>query len=230
MIRTTPPARSRFAPRWPLAWLALALCLGHLAAAASNAPSADDGKALIKTTIEAVRSALAKDPELARGERPAAVISIVEDLVLPHVDTRMSGRLIMGQHWREATPAQRERFIAGYRDLLLRTYATHATDYLGAKVAVLSAAPAGREGQILQVRTRVTRPGKPVAAVDYRMIAREGEWKVFDAVVQGVSLVSTLRTAVAQEIRQLGIDGLNDKLQAAATDPSLVPTPDAVTH
>jgi phospholipid transport system substrate-binding protein len=207
--------------------LLLALCFGSAAASANNAaPTPDAGKALIKTTIEEVRSALAADPALSRGERPEEVAAIVEELVLPHVDTRMSGRLILGQHWRDATPAQRERFIAGYRELLLRTYATHATDYLAAQVAVLSAAPAGREGQVLQVRTRVTRPGKPVASVDYRMVARGGEWKVFDAVVQGVSLVSTLRTAVAQEIRQLGIDGLNDKLQAAAADTAaLVPPP-----
>lgn len=204
----------------------LLLALFTFAASANNAaPSPDAGKVLIKTTIEEVRTALAADPALSRGERPDEVIAIVEDIVLPHVDTRMSGRLILGQHWREATPEQRERFIAGYRDLLLRTYATHATDYLGAKVAVLSAAPAGREGQVLQVRTRVTRPGKPVASVDYRMVARGGEWKVFDAVVQGVSLVSTLRTAVAQEIQRLGIDGLNDKLQAAASDAALAPVP-----
>lgn len=210
--------------RCPLNLVGLLLALFTFGASANNAaPSPDAGKTLIKTTIEEVRSALAADPALSRGERPDEVIAIVEDIVLPHVDTRMSGRLILGQHWREATPEQRERFIAGYRDLLLRTYATHATDYLAAKVAVLSAAPAGREGQVLQVRTRVTRPGKPVASVDYRMVARGSEWKVFDAVVQGVSLVSTLRTAVAQEIQRLGIDGLNDKLQAAASDPALAP-------
>lgn len=204
--------------------LALACSVASLGVHA-NTPSPDAGKTLIQTTIEAVRAALAADPALGRGERPEQVVAIVEELVLPHVDTRMSGRLILGQHWRDSTPAQREQFIAGYRDLLVRTYATHATDYLAAKVAILSAAPAGREGQVLQVRTRVSRPGKPVAAVDYRMVARNGEWKVFDAVVQGVSLVSTLRTAVSQEIQRLGIDGLNAKLQAAASDPALVPVP-----
>lgn len=198
---------------------------GFITAANASAPTPDAGKTLIATTIEAVRDALAADPALSRGERPGEVVAIVEDLVLPHIDTQMSGRLILGRHWREASPTQRERFITGYKDLLLRTYATHATDYLAAEVAILSAAPAGREGRALQVRTRVTRPGKPVATVDYRMIARNGEWKVFDAVVQGVSLVSTLRTAVAEEIQRIGIDGLNAKLQAAASDPSLLPPP-----
>ena len=167
---------------------------------------------------------------LSRGEHPDQVVAIVEEFVLPHVDTRMSGRLILGKHWRDATPSQRDRFIAGYRDLLLRTYATHATDYLAARVAILSAAPTGREGRVLQVRTRVTRPGKPVATVDYRLVARDGEWKVFDAVVQGVSLVSTLRTAVTEEIQRIGIDGLNDKLQQAASDPALMPARVPVSH
>ncbi|MCC7121126.1 MAG: ABC transporter substrate-binding protein [Gammaproteobacteria bacterium] len=208
--------------------LLLVFAAGSAAHAAT--PSPDAGKALIASTIEAVREALSADPALGRGERPAAVVAIVEDLVLPHVDTEMSGRLILGRHWRDASEAQRAEFIAGYQDLLLRTYAAHATDYLAADVDVLSAAPAGNTGRVLQVRTRVTRPGKPVAAVDYRMIARGAEWKVFDAVVQGVSLVSTLRTAVTAEIQRIGIDGLNAKLQAAAADPALAPLPRAVAH
>jgi len=204
--------------------LICALILAPLFAAA-DAPPAEAGKQLITTTVESLRAALAADPALGNGERPEAVAALVEDLVLPHVDTRMSGRLILGRHWRNATPAQRERFIEGYRELLLRTYAVHATDYLAAQVAVLSAAPAGREGKLLQVRTRVTRPGKPAAAVDYRMVARDDGWLVFDAVIQGVSLVSTLRTAVAEEIQRHGIDGLNDRLHAKATDAALAPVP-----
>ena len=205
-------------------WLFMPLCaaLTAFAAMAANAPPPEAGKQLISSTVEALRSALAADPALSRGERPSAVIALVEDVVLPHVDTQMSGRLILGQHWRAATPAQRERFIAGYRDLLLRTYAVHATDYLAAQVAILSAAPTGPEGRLLQVRTRVTRPGKPVAAVDYRLVARSDGWKVFDAVIQGVSIVSTLRTAVAAEIRRDGIDALNDRLHAKAGDDALV--------
>lgn len=214
---------------FPLTWCLLAIfSVGPAASAAP--PTASDAKTLIATTIEAVRHALAADPTLARGERPEQVAAIIAELVLPHVDTRMSGRLIMGRHWRAATPAQRAAFIAGYRDLLLRTYATHATDYLSAEVAILSAAPAGRDGRMLQVRTRVTRPGKPVATVDYRMTAHDSEWKVFDAVVQGVSLVSTLRTAVDTEIQQLGIDGLNAKLEAAAHDPTLITVPHPVAN
>jgi phospholipid transport system substrate-binding protein len=211
--------------------LSLNLVFGATPALAlAGAPTADAGKTLIATTIEAVRGALSTDPALGRGERPDDVVAIVEEFVLPHVDTQMSGRLILGRHWRGASAAQRAEFIAGYRDLLLRTYAVHATDYLAAQVDILSAATAGREGRVLQVRTRVMRPGKPVAAVDYRMIARDGEWKVFDAVVQGVSLVSTLRTAVAAEIQRIGIEGLNAKLQAATTDPSLIPVPRPTAH
>ncbi len=202
------------------------LCVPVFAGSAASAPPAEAGKQLISTTVEALRAALAADPALSRGERPAEVMALVEDVVLPHLDTQMSGRLILGQHWRTATPAQRERFIAGYRDLLLRTYAVHATDYLAAEVAILSAAPTGSEGRLLQVRTRVTRPGKPVAAVDYRLVAHSDGWKVFDAVIQGVSMVSTLRTAVAAEIRRNGIDALNDRLQTMANDPALaVPVP-----
>lgn len=205
---------------------ALGLAAG---ASAADVPPPADGQAVIETTVEALRGALAADPALTRGERPDDVVELVARHVLPHVDEQTSGRMILGRYWREASPEQRRRFIDGYRDLLLRTYATHATDYLNAEVEILSSALAGTKGKVLQVRTRVTRPGKPVASVDYRMIARSGEWKVFDAVVQGVSLVSTLRNAVAQEIQRHGIDGLNARLEAKVADAALAP-PAAVTH
>ena len=44
-----------------------------------------------------------------------------------------------------------------------------------------------------------------------------------DAVVQGISLVSTLRTAVSQEVQRYGMDGLNERLQAKIHDPALAP-------
>ena len=204
-------------------WLMLCAALWTAPALAADVPPVDAGRHLIETTVEELRTALSDDPAASSGEHPEAVIALIEKHVLPHVDTRMSGRMILCRHWREATPEQRERFIDGYRDLLLRTYATHATDYLTAKVDILSAALAGSTGKMLQVRTRVTRPGKPVAAVDYRLIARGTEWKVFDAVVQGISLVSTLRTAVSQEVQRYGMDGLNERLQAKIHDHALAP-------
>lgn len=204
-------------------WILLLACLWAAAVGAAEVPSADAGRAVIEDTVASLRGALAADPALASGERPDEVARLVEEHVLPHVDEKTSGRMILGRYWRQATPAQRQRFIDGYRDLLLRTYAVHATDYLNADVEILSTAPVGTSGRMLQVRTRVTRPGKPVSSVDYRMVARGGEWKVFDAVVQGISLVSTLRNAVAQEIQRYGIDGLNERLAAKVQDANLAP-------
>jgi phospholipid transport system substrate-binding protein len=64
------------------------------------------------------------------------------------------------------------------------------------------------------VRTRVLRPGRKPARVDYRIGLRNEQFKVFDALINGVSLVSTLRTAVDAEVGRIGLPALIAQLES----------------
>lgn len=188
----------------------LALCLSMMVSA--QATTSEAALTLVRTTVEALRTGL--QAPLAAGQNAAARATVlVEQDVVPNMDLNYSGRLILGRHWGAADAAQRAGFIAAYREMLLRLYATHVMDYQDAAVEYLSAAPLGKAAGRMTVRTRVTREGKGPASVDYRVIDRDGQWKVFDAVIDGVSIVSTLRTAVDTEIGRIGLPALNAQLR-----------------
>jgi phospholipid transport system substrate-binding protein len=185
------------------------------------------GRIVLPLGIKALglRAALIKDADRAREDQ-AVVTRLVEEYVVPSVDMPLSSQLILGRHWRSADEAQRAAFVEGYRQLLLRTYSTHAMDYMDAKVDYLSAAPLGADDARFTVRTRVERLGKRPAQVDYRVGVQDGQWKVFDAVVNGVSLVSTLRTAVDAEVSRIGLPALITQLSSG----KMVATPQVATQ
>jgi len=187
------------------------LCSTAWVGAAAESVGNDDPQALVRDTIEKLRAAVLRDKAAIEGD-PNRAVAVVDEIVSPHVDATRSGRLILGKHWRTATPDQRQQFIDLYRRLLLRTYAIHVSDYTDVGVDYLATMPLGEEGKDAVVRTRVMRPGKDAANVDYRMTRSGSGWKVYDVVANGVSIVVSFRSGVDAEIQQFGIDGLITRL------------------
>lgn len=202
-------------------FLQLSLLMMGCAVLATAVPVPDgDPQALVHSTIEQLREAVRRERDSIE-RNPAAVIALVDKYLVPHIDMRMAARLIMGKHWRTASEAQRQAFTSAFQELLLRTYAVHARDYADAEIDYLSTLPVDENGTRVEVRTRVIRPGKPPARVDYRMVAANGAWKAFDAVINGISIVSTFRAGINEEIRHYGIDGLIERLTAKNQQPML---------
>ncbi len=195
--------------------LSIALTLSCAVALALQAVDNSDPEQLVRDTVSALKAALNADR--ARIEQdPEQAMEIVQKIVEPNIDTQLASRLILGKHWRRATPEQRSAFIDGFRALLLRTYAIHATDYLNVEIDYHAAVNLSEEGKRKMVRTDVTRPGKPSAQVGYRMAQGSDGWRVFDVVVNGISVVVTFRSAIDAEIAQHGIDGAIARLREKA--------------
>jgi phospholipid transport system substrate-binding protein len=169
---------------------------------ATESSGNDDPQLLVHDTIEMLRATVIRDRAAIDGD-PNRALTVVDQIVSPRVNTTRAGRLILGKHWRAATPVQRQQFIDLYKRLLLRTYAIHVTDYT---------LPAGPDRKEVVVRTRVRQPGRDIANVDYRMAPTDSGWMVYDVVANGVSIVVSFRSAVDAEIQQYGIDGLIARL------------------
>ena len=133
---------------------------------------------------------------------------MVERLLLPHVDLERTSRLVLGKHWRRATPPQREAFIGQFRELLLRTYATALVEFADVDVDFLDTRYSkDRTGAIVRTRINLS-DGRPPVGIDYRLGRSDADWKVFDVIVGGISLVTTYRTSFSQEVGRVGLDGL----------------------
>lgn len=161
---------------------------------------------LVRSITEQVLAAIKQDPALKAGDR-AKALALAEEKILPHVDFVTATRLAAGRTWTTATPDQRNRLVAEFRAMLVRTYSTAIDAYRGQTMEVLPVQIAPGATQTT-VRNRYVRPGAPPVIVSYSMHLTDGNWKIYDIVVEGVSLVLTYRTEFEQVARQSGIEGL----------------------
>jgi phospholipid transport system substrate-binding protein len=117
-------------------------------------------------------------------------------------------KLAVGKSWRTATPEQKQALMNEFRILLVRTYTKAFTSY---RDQIVEIKPLKLDISMTEVtvKTAIVKPGsqQPVL-VDYDMERTPNGWKVYDLTVEGVSLVTSYRGTFADQIQQVGIDGL----------------------
>ncbi|MDO9150300.1 MAG: ABC transporter substrate-binding protein [Methylotenera sp.] len=169
--------------------------------------SADE---LVKRTADEVLSAIKSDKDIQAGDQKK-IFALAEEKILPNFDFDRVCRMVLGKNWRSATPEQQAAFQKEFRTLLLRTYATALGKY---KDQVIEYKPMRAEAgaKNVSVKTQILQSGGQPITVDYSLVKAENGWKVYDIVIESVSLVTNYRSQFSSEIRQNGIDSLNKKL------------------
>ena len=95
--------------------------------------------------------------------------------------------------------------------MLVRTYSSAVSAYQGQTMKVLPARMKPDDTEVT-VRNQYIRPGAKPVALDYAMRKTDAGWKIYDIVVEGVSLVITYRSEFDAVVKQGGIDGLIKRL------------------
>ncbi|OIR08564.1 putative phospholipid-binding protein MlaC precursor [mine drainage metagenome] len=190
-----------------------------------------DPDVLIKNTVHEVLDIVRSDKELRSGNQKK-MLELVDAKVLPHFNFEHMTKLAVGKSWRTATPEQKKALMSEFRILLVRTYTKAFTSYRDQVVEIkpFKLDPAATE---VTVKTAIVKPGssqQPVL-VDYDMEKMPDGWKVYDLTVEGVSLVTSYRGTFADQIQQVGIDGLiktlADKNSTAASNAALAEKADS---
>ena len=136
--------------------------------------------------------------------------AIADQVVIPHIDFIALSQSVLGVTWRKATPEQRDVFEREFRALLMNTYLNSISraDYHGQSIRYLPMRnpPTGDRAE---VDAEIEQPNGPLVHAQFRLYRRPGgDWKVYDVVAEGVSLVITQRSSFSSIIRDKGLDGL----------------------
>jgi phospholipid transport system substrate-binding protein len=163
---------------------------------------AASAEAVIKRTTERVLN----NPYLLKN--PASVKNIVKDVF----DFRKMSRLVLGKNWRRAKKAERRDFADAFRDLLIRTYSNALAEAAG-MVKKIDYSSTRRNARKTTVHTIVHRKNHSAPVkIDYVMYKSRRGWKVYNVIVEGVSLVTNYRTEFGRDIRRMGMSGLINKI------------------
>ncbi len=165
---------------------------------------------LVKRTAEDVLATVKSDADIQAGNQEK-IFALTEEKILPNFNFDKVSRLVLGKNWTKASPEQKTAFQNEFRTLLIRTYATALSKYKNQTIEYKPLRMA--EGATsASVKTQIVQPGGQPIAVDYALEKQGDSWKVYDIVIEGVSLVTNYRGQFAQEIRQNGLDSLIKKL------------------
>ena len=165
---------------------------------------------LVKKVTDDVLAAVKSDKQLAAGDKQKA-LKLAEEKILPHIDFEEATRLAVGRAWREASKEQKEKLITEFRRMLVRTYSNAISAYEGQtmKVQPVHMKPGDTD---VTVHNQYIRPGGKPVQLDYQMRKTPDGWKIYDIVVEGVSLVLTYRSEFDAVVKQQGVDGLIKRL------------------
>lgn len=180
------------------------LTMGLLLAPAFPAPAADIAPdALVRSTVDEVLTVIRQNKDRQALRR------LAEQKVLPHFDFKRMTQIATGAAWRQANPAQQQALENGFRMLLVHTY-TSALNLSAAGDQTVEVKPVQvkSDQNEVTVKTVAKDSGKQPIAIDYRMAKSADGWKVFDVVVENLSLVTNYRSSFTSEIGRSGIDGL----------------------
>jgi len=189
-------------------WVACAmLAVPAFGAGADLAPDV-----LVKQVTLEVLDIVRHDKEIQAGNHQK-VLALVDQKVLPHFNFTTMTRIALGRNWRQASPEQKERLVAEFRTLLVRTYSSAISSYQEQKFE-FRPLRAKADDTDVTVNVRVIQSGREPVAIDYDMEKTANGWKCYNVYVAGVSLVANYRTEFDAEVRKGGIDGLLKSLQA----------------
>lgn len=175
-----------------------------------------------RVTQEIMETVRSRSETLKRD--PAEVYALAEQIISPHIDYERMARLVLGKHWRNASPGQRREFTGEFRSLLLRFYSTAVSEYLSdhgvpEDVTVTYLPVTYRsDKRLATVRTLVNQDSGPAVPVDYEVYNAGGDWKIYDVKLDAISLIGNYRKSFSDEIQAKGLDSLIARLRSHNTE------------
>ena len=154
--------------------------------------------------VDANRAAYRKDP--------SQVGTLVEKYLLPHFDIQYSARMVLGKHWRDATPEQRERFANAFYHTLIDNYGSALAEFTPDRFKVFPT-KVEAETDRATVRTEVTRSNGDRVPVSYSLRKTDDGWKAWDVVIEGISYVKSFREDFGAAIDQQGLDAVIERIE-----------------
>jgi phospholipid transport system substrate-binding protein len=198
--------------RGPLSlWLICAtmILLGTTSSLESQ-PSPAEG-----TPTEAVRTTVSQalgvlqDPELKKPERTDERVTQLKKIADSCFDYGEMAKRSLGGQWNKLGERERQEFVDLFTELLTTIYADKIDSYSGEQVKFLNERLEGNHAEV-----KTTMVGKKTEIpLDYRLMKKDGEWKAYDVVIDGISLVRNYRGQFTAILRSSSYEHLVQTLR-----------------
>ncbi len=158
----------------------------------------------VQQTVDSVIRTL-KDKTLDRENLRKKVLTLIAE----RFDFALMARKTLARSWRKATPEERERFTHLFTKLLEFTYMDRISAYTGERVRYVKEKVKGKRAL---VDTLIVTKNKEIP-VRYKLVSNKGEWRVYDVVIEEVSLIRNYRSSYREIVQRHGIEELLARME-----------------
>ncbi|MBH0058342.1 ABC transporter substrate-binding protein [Pseudoalteromonas sp. SWXJZ94C] len=142
-----------------------------------------------------------------------AMSAIVSKRLMPHIDVKFVSFKLLGKHIKGIEREQAVRFIDAVDHYLTGTYAGALMKYTGQKV-VFEKNNAKSDSEYATVNTQIIEPNAPTIDLSFKLrLGKNDEWKVYDIVAEGISLLSAKQKEITQRISDVGLEQVITELK-----------------
>jgi len=167
---------------------------------------------MVKSSIEKALAVL-KEPRLKSPDKKKERIERLKEIINPIFDYDEMARRALGAHWRRRTPTEQEEYLRLFRGFIERIYADRVDLYEGERIVM------GREtidGDYAEIESKVVNGKGDESPVIFRLRRADGKWRVYDAVVENISVVQNYRSQFDRVISKSSYDELKKMLKEKA--------------
>ncbi len=193
------------------AFVAAAWLIQAPAPAAAAPSTAEQPSQVVQEAADGLLKALDANRQEYRNN-PAKVQALVDQYILPHIDTQFAAQLVLGRYWKTATPQQRQRFMNAFYHSMLNNYGAAIVEFTSNTLKVFPTHVSASD-QNPVVRTQMARGNGAPVSVNYYMHMTPQGWKAWDVIIDGVSYVKSYREDFGSQIAQQGIDAVINRLE-----------------
>lgn len=142
-----------------------------------------------------------------------AMSEIVEKRLMPHIDVKFVSFKLLGKHIKGIEREQAVQFIDAVEHYLTGTYASALMKYTGQKV-VFERNNTKSDSEYATVNTQIIEPNAPTIDLSFKLrLGKNNEWKVYDIVAEGISLLSAKQKEIIQRISDVGLEQVTSELK-----------------
>lgn len=211
----------RFIGTLTVALLGSALLIGGpaVAATATQAQASTDGKtaqlpdpqAVAKQTVSQVLTLLEEHRQEYKSN-PDKLYAMINEVLLPHFDIEYISKLVLGRHWRTATPEQRQQFTKLFKTMLVHNYGSALLAFDNETIEYLPLR--AEEGATdITFRAAVTMENGDKIPVTLDMHVVDGKWKIYNGSVGNLSFVINYRAQFNAQIAAGGLSTVLEKME-----------------
>ncbi|GJQ22403.1 organic solvent tolerance ABC transporter substrate-binding protein [Candidatus Brocadia sapporoensis] len=172
--------------------------------------AAEDPGTLVMETIDRGLAVL-KDPSLKGTEKAHTRRQQLWEEISPIFNFEEMSKRALGQYWKKRSPEEKKEFVELFTIILKDAYIGKTDTYSGEKIVFVKEKQ--DEKDYASVQTKIITNTGSVVLVEYRMQSNSGKWKIYDVVIEGVSLVNNYRSQFNNILMKSSYEELVQKIK-----------------